>query len=349
MRAPVRVWLNRTYAENVFFIGQLRSNPDSRAVTVLATHTDPDSPVLAAADHADLEPDDLSPDAYTAYALDHCARHGVDVFVPRLHQHAIGLHADAFAALGTALLTPPPDAVAALADKAAGYLAMAAAGLPVPPWWRVRTAAQLLEAVDRIEADGGLPCLKPVRGAGGEGFRILTRQPFTLDRLAGSPDPTVPLDQVVRALSSPRAAVDWLVMPYLPGPEVSVDCLAAPGGELLAAVGRTKHGRRRGFTLDPGYLAPARELVARFGVSFLSNVQFRHHRGRPVLLDVNTRPAGGLHQLSHCGLNLPWAAVRLALGERVEPMAPVAVGPDYTLVSSVQPVLPAVAGVAVAL
>ncbi|MDH6135349.1 hypothetical protein P3T37_004764 [Kitasatospora sp. MAA4] len=340
MRAPVRVWLNRTYAENVFFIGQLRSNPDSRAVTVFATHTDPDSPVLAAADHAALEPDGLSPEAYTAYALEFCARNAVDVFVPRLHQHAIGLHRDAFAALGTALATPPPHAVAALANKADGYLAMAAAGLPVPPWWRVRAADELVDAVERIEAAGDKPCLKPVAGAGGQGFRVLSRQPFTLDRLDGSPDPTVPLDQVLRALSGAGAAVDWLVMPFLQGPEVSVDCLATPDGEPIAAVGRTKQGRRRGFTLDPAYLAPARELVAHFGVAFLSNVQFRHHRGRPVLLDVNTRPSGGLHQLSRCGLNLPWAAVRLALGERVEPIQPLAVGADYTLVSGVQAVLP---------
>ena len=35
----------------------------------------------------------------------------------------------------------------------------------------------------------------------------------------------------------------------------------------------------------------------------------------PVLMDVNTRPAGGLHQLALCGINAPWAAVQLALGE----------------------------------
>ena len=238
MRAPVRVWLNRTYAENVFFVGQLRSNPDSRAVHVHATHTDPDSPVLASADQAGLEPDGLSPQAYAEFALDHCTRHAVDVFVPRLHQHAVGERADDFAALGTALVTPPPHAVAALANKADGYLAMAAAGLPVPPWWRVRTADELLAAVEQIEAAGDRPCLKPVAGAGGQGFRILSRQSFSLDQLAGEPGPTVRLDQVVAALREPGARVDWLVMPYLAGPEVSVDCLAAPGGELLAAVGR---------------------------------------------------------------------------------------------------------------
>ena len=52
MVSRVRVWLNRTYAENVFFMDQLRRNPCGRAVEIHATHGDPDSPILAAADTA---------------------------------------------------------------------------------------------------------------------------------------------------------------------------------------------------------------------------------------------------------------------------------------------------------
>ncbi|MFD0571569.1 hypothetical protein ACFQ0T_23130 [Kitasatospora gansuensis] len=78
MIAPTRVWLNRTYAENVFFIDLLRTAP----VEVYATHVDADSPVLAAADHGLLEPDGLSAEAYVEFALDFCDRHRIDVFLP---------------------------------------------------------------------------------------------------------------------------------------------------------------------------------------------------------------------------------------------------------------------------
>ena len=77
-------------------------------VDIHATHGDADSPVLAAADTADLEPEGLSPAAYVEYALDQCAKRGIDVFVPRLHQAAIVAHRDEFEAVGTALLAPPP-------------------------------------------------------------------------------------------------------------------------------------------------------------------------------------------------------------------------------------------------
>ncbi|MFJ6297104.1 ATP-grasp domain-containing protein [Streptomyces griseoviridis] len=342
MVSRVRVWLNRTYAENVFFMDQLRRNPSDRAVEIHATHGDPDSPVLAAADTAELEPEGLSPAAYVEFALDQCQRRGIDVFVPRLHQSAIVAHRAEFEALGTALLAPPPEAVAVFHDKVIAYEAVQAIGVPVPPWWRVRTAAELVTAVEALEADGQKACFKPASGAGGVGFRVITRSPFSMTQLSGFPSPYVPLDLVVEALESADAGVgvDWLVMPRLEQPEVSVDCLTGPDNLIRFAVGRTKNGRRRGFTLHEQWLEPARLIAEGFGLHYLSNIQFRMYGDRPVLMDVNTRPAGGLHQLSLCGVNAPWAAVQLALGEDPGEMAPPFLGQDYTVVSGPRPLRP---------
>ncbi|MCF3129384.1 ATP-grasp domain-containing protein [Streptomyces olivochromogenes] len=340
MLSGVRVWLNRTYAENVFFLDQLRRNPSDRAVEIHATHGDPDSPVLAAADTADLEPEGLSPAAYMEYALDQCVRRGIDVFVPRLHQAAIVAHRADFEAVGTALLAPTPQAVAVFEDKATAYEAVRSVGVPVPPWWRVRTADELVAAVEELEAAGHKACFKPAAGAGGVGFRVITRAPFSLLHLSGFPGPYVQLDLVVEALRQADHPVDWLVMPRLAEPEVSVDCLTGPDNRIRLAVGRTKNGRRRGFTLHERWLEPARLIAEGFGLHYLSNIQFRMYEDEPVLLDVNTRPAGGLHQLSLCGVNAPWAAVQLALGEDPGVMAPPFLGQDYAVVSGPRPVRP---------
>lgn len=340
MGSRVRVWLNRTYAENVFFMDQLRSNPQLRPVEIHATHGDPDSPVLAAADTAAMEPEGLSPAAYVEYALDQCARHSIDVFVPVLHQAAIVAHRADFAALGTALLAPPSEAVAVFLDKATAYQAVQAVGVPVPPWWRVRTEEELVAAVETLEAAGHKACFKPAAGAGGVGFRVITRAPFSLAHLNGFPSPYVPLDLVVEAVRAADEPVDWLVMPLLGQPEVSVDCLTAPDGRVRMAVGRTKNGRRRGFTLHPSFIEPARLLAEAFGLHYLTNIQFRMLGDDPVLMDVNTRPAGGLHQLSQCGINAPWAAVRLALGEEPGEMVPPLLGQDYTVLAGPRPVRP---------
>ncbi|MEU5113612.1 ATP-grasp domain-containing protein [Streptomyces longwoodensis] len=340
MVSRVRVWLNRTYAENVFFMDQLRRNPSDRAVEIHATHGDPDSPVLAAADTAELEPEGLSPAAYVEYALDQCRRRSVDVFVPRLHQAAIVAHRAEFAAAGTALLAPPPEAVALFEDKVIAYEAVQAIGVPVPPWWRVRTVDELVSAVEELEDAGHKACFKPASGAGGVGFRVVTRTPFSLTHLTGFPSPYVPLDLVVEALRSADEPVNWIVMPRLEQPEVSVDCLTGRDNVLRMAIGRTKNGRRRGFTLHEQWLEPARRIAEGFGLHHLSNIQFRMYGDRPVLMDVNTRPAGGLHQLALCGVNAPWAAVQLALGEDPGTVEPPFLGQDYTVVSGARPLRP---------
>ncbi|MFF3323682.1 ATP-grasp domain-containing protein [Streptomyces sp. NPDC002889] len=340
MVSRVRVWLNRTYAENAFFIDQLRNNPQNRPVEIHATHGDPDSPVLMAADTAALEPEGLSPAAYAEYALDHCAKHGIDVFIPVLHQDAVAAHRAEFAAAGTVLLAPPAEAIAVFRDKITAYEAVEAFGVPVPPWWRVRTEDELLAAVDAIEATGHKACLKPAAGAGGTGFRTITRSPFSLFHLSGFPSSYIPLTLVVEALRRAEHAVDWLVMPRLDEPEVSVDCLTGPDGKVRMAVGRTKNGRRRGFTLQPSWIEPSRLIAETFGLHWLTNIQFRLHENEPVLLDVNTRPAGGLHQLSLCGLNAPWAAVCLALGEDPGDLTPDFLGADYAVVAGPRPLRP---------
>ncbi|MEU2284807.1 ATP-grasp domain-containing protein [Streptomyces sp. NPDC013178] len=340
MVSRVRVWLNRTYAENVFFMDQLRRNPSDRAVEIHATHADADSPVLAAADTADLEPEGLSPAAYVEYALDQCARRGIDVFVPRLHQAAIVAHRTDFAAVGTALLASPPEAVAVFHDKVIAYEAVQAIGVPVPPWCRVRDADELVAAVEALEDGGHKACFKPASGAGGVGFRVITRAPFSLMHLNGFPSPYVQLDVVVETLKQADEPVDWLVMPRLEQPEVSVDCLTGPDNRVRMAIGRTKNGRRRGFTLQEQWLEPARRIAEGFGLHYLSNIQFRMFGEQPVLMDVNTRPAGGLHQLSLCGVNAPWAAVQLALGEDPGEIVPPFLGQDYTVVSGPRPLRP---------
>ncbi|BFO17312.1 hypothetical protein SHKM778_37000 [Streptomyces sp. KM77-8] len=150
----------------------------------------------------------------------------------------------------------------------------------------------------------------------------------------------MPLHLVLEALRSAEEPVDWLVMPRLEQPEVSVDCLTGTDNRVRMAVGRTKNGRRRGFTLHEQWLEPARRIAEEFGLHHLSNIQFRMLGDRPVLMDVNTRPAGGLHQLSLCGVNAPWAAVRLALGDDPGEITPPFLGQDYSVVSGPRPLLP---------
>lgn len=337
------VWFNRTYATHVHTIALLRDNPAGEAVRILATHVSADSPVLAVADVTEPEPeDDLTEEQYVEWALEVCARHGVDVFVPRLHAAAIAGARARFADLGVGTVVPPREAILRLHDKARAYRDAARDGLPVPPYRVVCTGAGLLEAYDELNRSVGAVCVKPVSGVGGDGFRELIRRDPTLLELLGPLEPRVDVRVAAAALDRESAAVPpLLVMPLLPGPEVSVDCLADADGALLAAVPRSKRGYRRFLVDDPAAIAVARAVVARQRLSFLSNTQVRYWRQpgvdtapRPYLLETNPRASGGIAQTALAGVNLPWAAVELALGRPPMPLRP-RLGVSFTTVPTV--------------
>jgi biotin carboxylase len=331
----LRIWFNRAYATTWHVVEAVRANPDRRPVHVLGSHTDPASPVLAACDQVLAEPALAGPD-YVEWALEVARIHEVEVLVPRQHMAELARARDRFAALGTHLLCPDADTVELFDDKASGYRAAADLDLPVPPHRVVRDSAGLRAAYAEFAALAEQVCMKPVRGVGGEGYRRLTTAPPDWDEdLAGEVRSLVRVDDVCRALDAagPR---DLLVMPFLDGAEVSVDVLADKAGTVCAAIGRRhggEAGRERVLVDDPRAREIAESLTRAHRVSYLSNTQVRYWRGRPYLLELNTRAAGGLHQTALAGVNLPWAAIRLALGADPGPLRP-RFGARYTEVSA---------------
>lgn len=347
-----RIWFNRAYATTCHTIALLRDNPEQRPVHVIATHTDPDSPVLAVADEAAAEP---GPGAdYVAWALEFARRNHVDVLVPREHMAELAEARAQFDELGTAVMSPEPETVRLFADKATAYRAASELDLPVPPHRVVRDPDELRSVYRELAALSAWVCVKPVSGVGGAGYRRLGDEPMTFADFSGEPRARADLDAYCRALQAEyeagREVADLLVMPYLDGPEVSVDAVATAEGEPLAAVGRHHGGgtRRRVLVDDPKAAEIAHALIREHAVGYLSNTQVRYWRGpddrepRPYLLELNTRAAGGLFQTRLAGVNLPWAAVRLALGEEVAPLRP-AFGAAYTGVNDLIP-LPGRAG-----
>jgi hypothetical protein len=301
----------------------LRDNPDAVGVRVYGTNVDRDAPALGACDVAEVEPRHVGDAEYADFALDFCRRHGVDVLIPPRRLAALAGRAADFAEAGTHLMCSPPAAISVLTSKTRTYEAARAAGVPVPPWRSVRDAGGFLAAVEELTADGERVCFKPAGEFSAFGFRVLDDRPLRIRDLLAPPVPVVSVGAVAEALERAADAgetvPEFLVMPYLEGPEISVDCLSAPGGSVLAAVARAKQGRYRLLLDDPEPAAIAARLVGHFGLAYLSNVQLRHRAGRPVLLEANPRPSAGIFQTAFTGVNLPWAAVRLLV--RGEPGA----------------------------
>jgi hypothetical protein len=336
---PVRIWLNRNYSTTVHLLELLRDNPSGAPVVLFGSHTDSSSPMLTGCDHRLREPAVTDPD-FVDQVLELCVANRIDVFIPVAGQLQIARRAAEFAAVGTALVCPSAPAIELLADKAATYLALSGSEL-VPPWRVFRSLGEFDAAaadLDHVWTSDRPLILKPAVGVGADGVRFVSRDAPTLQDLLGPVGPGTDVAAVRAALA---AAADTsedsqgeipplLVMPYLPGPETSVDVLAC-GGRTLVAVPRSKNGRRRVIGGDPALPGLAAELIEHFRLDGLVNVQFRSFEGRPALLEINSRPSGGLFQTRLAGVNLPWAAVQVALGRDPGPLRP-RLGAEYVTV-----------------
>jgi hypothetical protein len=322
----------------------LRENPDGVPVRIHGTNIDPAAPALAACDVGEVEPHRVDNDTYAEFALDFCRRHGIDVLIPPRRLDALAGRAADFAAVGTRLMCSSPAAVDVLTSKSRTYEVARAIGVPVPDWRVVSDADGLRAAVAELARTGESVCIKPSGEYSAFGFRILEDRPLELRDLLEPARPVVPVEAVAsaleRAADQGRRVPEFMVMPYLDDPEVSVDCLSTPGGTLLAAIPRAKEGRYRVLLDDPVYAELAGRLVAHFGLGYLSNVQLRHRAGRPVLLEANPRASAGIFQTAYSGVNLPWAAVRLLLTGDPGPLGALRLGGKVAVTEAVTEVAP---------
>lgn len=302
----------------------LRDNPDAVGVQIYGTNVLRDAAALAACDVGEVEPRHVSDEDYAEFALDFCRRHRIDVLIPPRRLVALAGLTDAFTELGTKLMCSPLAAVDVLTSKSRTYEAARAAGVPVPPWRVVSDAEGFREAVGELSAGGDRLCLKPAGEYSAFGFRILDDSPLHIGDLLAAPAPLASVaavaDALKRAADEGEVVPEFLVMPYLEGPEVSIDCLSAPGGAMLSGIARAKQGRYRHLLDDPAMIAIAQRLVGHFQLAYLSNVQLRFRNGEPVLLEANPRASAGIFQTTFTGVNLPWAAVRLLLSGDAGPL-----------------------------
>jgi len=115
---------------------------------------------------------------------------------------------------------------------------------------------------------------------------------------------------------------------YLPGKEYSVDILCDKG-KILAAVTRLRLSIFYGLAMhaqvvdEPDVQEAACELVKKLGLSYVVNVQFRRDAsGVAKLMEINPRIPGTIGLTVAAGINMPYLALKIALGESFKPPQP---------------------------
>jgi hypothetical protein len=299
--------------------------------STLASHSDPASVMLRAADRQVTEPRGLLGTAYVDWLLDTVKRERPGVFVVGKEAGAVAERRGEFVDLGVQPLTVADAATLRHLDRKDEFLsAWDTSVLPLPAWTTFHDLASFEAGVSELRAHPDfLPgvtrlCVKPARGIYAAGFRVLTEGRDLGSFLKGELY-QMSYAEARRLFVQPEqegsVLPTMLLMHTLEGAERSVDCVAW-NGRLAVAVVRRKlpDGGPQLIEDRPDLLTAARQIASRYGLSGIFNFQTKDHQlpdgaRLPNMLEINARASGGLRYSMAAGINFASLAARLALGE----------------------------------
>ncbi|WP_312983660.1 ATP-grasp domain-containing protein [Atlantibacter sp.] len=274
-------------------------------VTVVASHRNDRHEILSLADIALIEPKDA--DQRLAFILSTVKKLGVKAIHTGRHAAWFEAHRPAITASGVTLTTGSlQPTMFALADDKVEYAhAMEKAGLPVVPSLRVESVDALRALIARSPFASKSLCVKPVKGIYGMGFWRFDESVSPMAQFINPDSRKVNARFYLSALEQAGEFEPLVLMPYLPGPEYSVDMLVEDGN-VLAAVGRRKEGSLQYLENHGDAFELAKACARLMKADGLVNVQTRNTTsGKPLLLEINMRPSGGIGYTQFSGVNLP--------------------------------------------
>ncbi|MDR0804537.1 MAG: ATP-grasp domain-containing protein [Oscillospiraceae bacterium] len=179
----------------------------------------------------------------------------------------------------------------------------------IPPYFIAETRAEFENAVREI-SEYARPCFKFDTDIGAGSFRVIDDVFFAVDEF---PPPLPNLKTTYNAALKGYNGERVIVMPYMSEPEISVDCLRTPNGNII--IPRVKRGGRiEQIGYDREIMLAAKKILGSFRPEYPFNIQFRFFKDELKLLEINPRLSGSSHISAQAGnVNIPAIAARKAL------------------------------------
>lgn len=334
------IWLAEAQSSQRDMLLSLQALKSRYDLTLIASHRHARPEILGCADIAYTEPSDSERVAFVArHAIDHHAK----VLLTGRNSKAYEPYRQTLADKGVRLLTGASDenTLTMLDDKFAFAQACKAQGIAVADGKLVQNFDELTSAICQY---GDTPlCIKPTCGIFAQGFWILdnhSTDPFY--HLYDTEPKRIATQSFLHAYqNSPLAnATPMILMPYLSGVEHSVD-VVCERGEVLGAVCRHKVEAVQYVGYDEAVMAQVIKVIHAFGCDGIVSVQTKaDDLGEHHILEINTRPSGGIGYTVHCGLDLTQLAFlyfgglidKPALSHSIAQITPCTVRPLMTCV-----------------
>jgi len=312
----VRVWFNHWFSTSYGLIELMKQDAKDE-IYVIGTNKRVDSVIQKVCDEWYQDPT-TDGEEYLRYCLDFCVEHHVDVFVPRRKMVDISQNRKRFEEIGVRIMVDDYEVIRLLNDKAAAYdFFKECSEIHIPDYAIVTDVDGFVREYARLREDYDQVCVKFVQDEGAMSYRRIAENVDKSKSLRIYPGAQTSYEDYLEGLMGLGSFSPLMVMPYLPGEEISVDCLNTPTG--LIAVPRYKgSARQEEIHYDEEILKMVHAIMEKTKLKCPCNIQFKLRDGMPYLLEVNTRMSGGL-QMSCLAedINIPNIALNLVLGREV--------------------------------
>ena len=250
---------------------------------------------------------------YADTVLEIVERERVDVVLPQSSFDLAGLAA-ARERFPVPVLVSSLETVERSNDKAETYSLLQRIGVPTIEFRRVAGGRQVEQAARELGYPERPVCFKPVFSSGSRGFRILDptvdRAHQLLHERPGSV--AMRLEEALELLPA-TGGTELLVMELASGGERTVDGIG-DGERIVLGHPKTREAMRAGLAMyfvtlrDPELMEIAERVVRELRIEWFFNIQLVGGQ----VIEVNPRISTIVYQED---LNLPWLAVKRALGE----------------------------------
>lgn len=310
-----RIWFNHWFSTAYHLINLIRDG--NQDFYFIGSNKNDYAIYKLACDEWYSELEKISDGDYVDFCINFCREHDVNIFIPRRNLTAIAQRREDFDKFGVKVLVgKDAKLMKILDDKVATYEFISAGGLDkiIPPYKIATNFDEFVQACDALKTPTNRICYKLTADEGALTFRVIDDSVENISALHNMPNMKVTRAAAQKILSRYDFKIPLLVMPYLNGQEISVDCLSTPRGNIIVPRFKTNH-RYSEIKFDAAIINVAEKILSLLKFDVPINIQFRTDGGKLYLLEINPRMSGGL-QLSclGAGINIPDLAINQLLG-----------------------------------
>ena len=303
----MRVWFNHWFSSIYPLMKLLReNNPD---VTLIGSNRIETAVYRDICQEFYVEPCNLSESDYLSWCFNFCKEHQIDIFVPRGHRVVFSKNIDKFLKINTTILVCSDfELIELLEDKIKTAKYFKEKNIcAVPEMFLISSIDEFKEKYNYLKMSypNKAICMKNPEDEGGISFRVINPDLDMLNILNPNVyENLINYKSVLDVLERSPHFNNFILMPYLDGPEVSVDSIMTKDGRFIC-VSREKIGTRVARVYYNKELSEISKKFAEVsGITMPYNMQFRKINDKYVLLEVNTRISGGCYKDLYVGVDI---------------------------------------------